>query len=79
MKVKEEQNSKLRKSGTPNRKKHEQVNTQFVNSTITGCNAQNPKSMGLVLSQFPCMINTQMIFSLINQVGSIVAFKLSGG
>ena len=31
--------------------------------------------MGLVLSQFPCMINTQMIFGLINQVGSIVAFK----
>ena len=39
MKVKEEQNFKLRTSGTPNRKKHEQVNTQFVNSTIMGCNA----------------------------------------
>ena len=51
MKVKEEQNFKLKKSGTLNRKKHEQVNTQFVNSTITGCNAQNPRSMGLVLSR----------------------------
>ena len=78
MKVKEEQNFKLKKSGTLNRKKHEQVNTQFVNSTITGCDAQNPKSMGLILPRF-CMIKTQMIFGLINQMGSIVAFKLSGG
>ena len=79
MNVKEKQNFKLRKvKYSANKEKHEQINTQFVNSTITGCDAQNPKSVGLILPRF-CMIKTQMIFGLINQVGSIVASKLLGG
>ena len=73
MKVKEKtklQAQKVRNS--PNKEKHEQIKTQNVNRKSRVGNAQNPKSMGL-LPWFCCTIKSQMIFDLINQVGSNVA------